>query len=73
MLGVIHHMKETYGFIKGEDGKSRFFIPTGLQLSTLKFENLKVGMAVEFTHIDHPKGARAIEVRVRDERVASGY
>lgn len=66
MGGVIEHLKETYGFICGDDRKSYFFIPTGLQVYTTKFEELKVGMKVEFTPIAHPKGPRAIEVKVGD-------
>lgn len=71
MRGHIEHLasknkgdRPTFGFLMGEDGVSRFFIPTGLQTTTLKFDDLHSGMAVEFTPIDHPKGPRAIEIRV---------
>lgn len=73
MYGTVEHLatrkgmegeRPTFGFIRGEDGISRFFIPTGLQQTTIRFDEVKVGMRVEFTEIDHPKGPRAIEVRV---------
>lgn len=72
MKGRVEHMAgehpdtglPTFGFIRGDDGASRFFIASGLQMSTLKFDEIRVGMNVEFTPIEHPKGLRAIEVRV---------
>jgi len=73
MFGTIEHLacrkgaegdRPTFGFIRGDDNISRFFIPTGLQATTIKFDDMKVGMRVEFSEIEHPKGPRAIEVRV---------
>ncbi len=75
MRGKVEHMagshpqtgRPTFGFIRGEDGESHFFIPTGLQQTTLRFDEIEVGMPVEFTVIEHPKGSRAIEVRILAE------
>ena len=73
MLGTIEHLaakkdadpnKPTFGFIRGDDKTSYFFIPQGMQRTTVRFDALKPGMRVEFTTIEHPKGPRAIEVRV---------
>lgn len=74
MKGTIEHLatrkdspdpsKPTFGFIRGEDRVSYFFIPNGMESTTVKFDSLKPGMRVGFTPIDHPKGPRAIEVRV---------
>lgn len=74
MTGEVEHLaakkdspnpdKPTFGFIRGEDKVSYFFIPQGMQQTTTRFDALKVGMKVEFTTLDHPKGPRAIEVRV---------
>lgn len=71
MFGVIEGLKakkkgkrNTFGFIQGEDMNSYFFIPPGLQRTTIPFEGLKEGFAVEFTPIQHPRGPRAIEIRV---------
>jgi cold shock CspA family protein len=70
--GHIEHLKPTYGFIMGEDRISRFFVPTGLERTTLKFAELVTGMEVEFTHIEGERGPRAIEIRVTDRRRGSG-
>ncbi len=64
MKGTIETLKSNFGFIRGEDGTSYFFIPSGLQLSTMGWDDLKQGMRVNFTDIVHPKGPRAIEVQV---------
>lgn len=65
MKGTIESLRGTYGFIRGEDGVSRFFLPSGLQPTPgVTFEDLRVGMQAEFVHIDHPRGPRAIEVSV---------
>lgn len=58
--------KPTFGFIKPEEGgKSIFFIPTSMQqTSPVRFDDLRVGMRVEFTTIDSDRGPRAIEVLV---------
>jgi cold shock CspA family protein len=64
--GVIESLRDTYGFIRGEDGVSRFFLPSALQQTIgITFEELQTGMRVEFIHIDHPRGPRAIEILVR--------
>lgn len=55
-----------YGFIQADDGERLFFNPSGLQLSSVRFEYLKVGDRCRFTSIEHPKGPRAIEVWVAD-------
>lgn len=68
MRGYIEVLKPNYGFLMGEDNVSRFFIPTCLKATTLPWELLRVGMGVQFTSIAHPRGPRAIEVRITDER-----
>lgn len=74
MLGVIESLKAkkgadparpTFGFIRSADGlSSYFFVASGLQQTTLKFDDLKEGLKVQFTPIDHPRGPRAIEIHV---------
>lgn len=65
--GTISTLKPTFGFIQGEDGISRFFLPSGLQVSPgVSFGDLRVGMRVEFLHIDHPRGPRAFEILILD-------
>lgn len=65
LTGVIIKVNATYGFIAGDDTVERFFIPSGLeQTQRAVWDDLRVGMKVEFTHINHSRGPRAIEVRV---------
>lgn len=56
--------RETFGFIRGEDGNDRFFLPTALLEGVSVFPTLKPGVPVEFEHLDHDKGARATKIRV---------
>lgn len=64
MTGTIESLYNTYGFIRGTDRVSRFFLPSALQATTtVAYEDLSIGDRVEFVHIDHPRGPRAIEIR----------
>lgn len=64
--------RPTFGFIKGDDGIDRFFIPGGMVQPTPDFATLVAGLPVEFEHEDGPhdpktgrsKGPRAVEVRI---------
>ncbi len=64
--------RPTFGFIKGDDGIDRFFIPGGMIQPTPDLATLLAGTPVEFEHEDGPhdaktgrsKGPRAVEVRV---------
>lgn len=73
MKGIIETMKPNYGFIRGSDGIPRFFIPSGMRLTILNklWDDLKEGMVVEFSHTDHPRGPRAINVMVVDDGQAA--
>lgn len=65
MTGTVEKMFDTYGFIRGTDGVSRFFLPTALQMTQeAQFDDIVAGTVVQFAHIDHPRGPRAIEVLV---------
>ena len=67
MIGTVETLHERYGFIRGEDGVSRFFMPSGLSQDGnggTAFSDMSVGDRVEFVHIDHPRGPRAVEVVV---------
>ena len=65
MVGTVEVLNDTYGFIRGEDSVSRFFLPSAMQATPgVTFEQLQVGDQVSFAHIDHPRGPRAIEIRV---------
>lgn len=73
MQGTIRNLQEAFGFITGDDGCDYFFHKSGLQQTTFAFHELRDGRRtsdpadrVEFTVTEHPKGPRAIEVRVLD-------
>jgi hypothetical protein len=56
----------TYGFIRGDDGRQYFFIPSGLtRLSDITFPQLCVHHRVDFVPFEHPsRGMRAKDVRI---------
>lgn len=56
----------SYGFIKGDDGRQYFFIPSGLaSLSPVAFVQLSLNQRVMFEPYIHPsKGMRARDVRI---------
>lgn len=66
MTGTIVRLmrQKAFGFILGSDGRERFFHTSGLEQTTLRYDQLDEGMRVEFESIEAPKGLRAIEVRV---------
>ncbi|MGE5156403.1 MAG: cold-shock protein [Betaproteobacteria bacterium] len=61
-----------YGFIRGEDGIDRFTVPSALlgmdeaprEAQISAFDAIEVGTTVEFVHVGHVKGPRAINVMV---------
>ncbi len=63
MYGTVDSLKTTFGFIRGDDGVSRFFIPSYME-DPLAFDELRVGQRVRFEHADHAKGPRAAAVAV---------
>lgn len=63
--GTIRTLKKGFGFIKADhDSGQYFFLYNALEMTGPKFDELGEGQAVEFTPIEHPKGMRAIDVRV---------
>jgi cold shock CspA family protein len=68
---IIKVSDEGWGFISSKEIKFTriFFHWTSLKQDTLKFQDLKNGMKVEFTPVEvQDKGWRAIKIRVlRDE------
>lgn len=58
----------TFGFIRGDDGRQYFFIPSGMaRLSATSFPQLLMlpsPVHVEFEPSLHPKGMRAISISV---------
>lgn len=55
--------RPTFGFIAC-GRKSYFFAPSGMDMtSEVAFDDLRPGMRVTFTLIDHPRGPRAIQIR----------
>lgn len=66
MSGVVWRRYDSYAFIKDdEELRDYFCIPSGLQQTSPEgWEAIQEGAKVVFTGIEHPKGLRAIEVRV---------
>ncbi len=67
MTGTIKTLGRGFAFIRPDEtetGRDIFLLYNGLQTTGAAFDNLRLGMRVEFTVIDHPKGPRAIECRV---------
>lgn len=64
MFGRVRKKKETYGFIRGEDGEDYIFVPSGFQQMTGdSFDNTGEGARVEFESAVGPKGGRAFTIR----------
>lgn len=63
MRGTVTRIKESYGFIKGVDGVTRFFIPSSITAPHHTFDDFREGMEVVFDHEDHAKGDRATNIR----------
>jgi len=53
-----------YGFIRDDAGGNWFFHKRAIQAFGPAFADLQEGDPVTFTPIEHPKGPRAIEVRI---------
>lgn len=65
MTGAIRTLKDGFGFIVGDDEVDYFFLASALdRMVGVKFEQLGEGQDVTFMPIEHPRGPRAIEVRV---------
>lgn len=62
--GTIRSLKKGFGFISGDDNAQYFFLYNALEQTGPKFDDLGEGQMVEFTPIEHPKGMRAVNVRV---------
>lgn len=55
----------TFGFIKDEAGTEYFFHGGAMdQMAGVKIQELREGQRVQFEMADHPKGPRAIGVRL---------
>lgn len=66
LAGIVWRRYESYAFIKDDDERRDYFcIPSGLELTSPGgWDAIQEGARVVFTGIAHPKGLRAIEVRV---------
>lgn len=69
LKGVIKTIKkaEGYGFITHTaTGEDHFFHRSSLERTTKSWDELELDQRVEFTPVEGPKGARAMEVRILD-------
>ena len=63
--GTIERLMPNFGFIRGEDGVSFFFLPSAISpLSAVEWPAVAQGMNAEFIPIEHPRGPRAIGVTI---------
>lgn len=58
IFGRIEDLRPTCGFVRGDDGRQYFFIPSYVQ-GNLDFVDLTVGMRCCFLVMAHPRGLRA--------------
>ena len=58
VFGTIEQLMPTYGYVRGEDGRQYFFLPSYV-LSPYDFVDLKVGQRCCFLVTAHPRGLRA--------------
>jgi cold shock CspA family protein len=68
MRGRIEYLKSGYGFIKGDDSVSYFFIPSTMaEDSDIPFDKAKRNMVVDFVPVSNERGPRAESVHVTHE------
>lgn len=60
MRGTIKAIRAGFGFISADGGGDHFFHASVVK--GIKFDDLKPGMAVDFTSVQGPKGLRAEDV-----------
>lgn len=60
MTGIIIRLlpNKGYGFLRGEDGESRFFHATKVE-PPRAFDRMREGQSVTFVSVDHANGMRA--------------
>lgn len=61
VFGTIEELRPTCGFIRGDDGRLYFFIPSYV-LSPLDFLDLQVRQQCCFLVLPHPRGLRATAI-----------
>lgn len=66
IFGQIEEVKKTFGYVRGDDGRQYFFLPSFVQ-SPHDFVDLTPGMRCCFLVFAHPRGLRATGVTIVDE------
>ncbi len=65
IFGKVEELKPTYGYVRGDDGRQYFFLPSFVQ-SPHDFIDLSPGLRVCFLVQAHPRGLRATGVTVTE-------
>jgi len=65
MFGTIDELHPTFGYIRGEDGRQYFFLPSFVQ-SPHDFVDLTTAQRVCFLVYLHPRGLRASGITLAD-------
>lgn len=63
IFGQIDQLFPTYGYVRGDDGRQYFFLPSYVQ-SPNDFIDLVIGMRCCFLVLAHPRGLRASGVTI---------
>lgn len=58
--GFIKRLKESFGFIRADDGQEYFFLP--MKVKNVPFSQLSEGQRVSFEEEQHERGMRAVEI-----------
>lgn len=66
IFGYVETLKPTCGFVRGDDGREYFFLPSFVQ-SPLDFLDLAPGMRCCFLVLVHPRGLRATGLTITEE------
>lgn len=63
IFGIIEQLLPTYGYVRGDDGRQYFFLPSYV-LSPHDYMDLSCGQRVCFLVLAHPRGLRASGVSI---------
>lgn len=66
IFGRVEELKPTYGYLRGDDGRQYFFIPSYVQ-SPNDFLDLQVDQRCCFLVLAHPRGLRATGITLAED------
>jgi len=66
LTGAIRKLKDSFGFIAGDDGRDYFFHWSTMERTGKNFRELVIQERVSFLLAESDRGPRAVQVRVID-------